>query len=112
MRPVFAIRCSALRTAAGRAAYDEKTPWLQDFYTGHTSTNRVAPDEMLPFRKHAPGSPESEWASFNLGELLFGAGSFASLLPIALAVTLASLRGRRRASGTTPDTHPAQSRSA
>jgi hypothetical protein len=72
----------------GGAFDDEQTPWLAAFYTGHTSTNRVAADELLPFKKHAPGSKESEWASFNLGELLFAPGSLASLLPW-LAVTAA-----------------------
>jgi hypothetical protein len=96
----------------GRAAPDEKVPWLRDFYTGHTSTNRVAADELLPFRKHAPGSPESEWASFNLGELLFGPGSFASIVPIVVLVSLAWTLGLRRAPRTTPETPAAQSRSA
>lgn len=90
----------------GHAVPDEKAPWLHDYYTGQTSTNRVAADELLPFQRHAPGSRESEWASFNLGELFFGPGSAASLLPWLLmtAITLASLRDRSPASGTTPDT--------
>lgn len=96
----------------GRAAPDEKAPWLREFYTGHTSTNRVAADELLPFKKHPPGSPESEWASFNLGELLFGPGSLASILPIAALVSLASIPGLRRATRTTPDTPAERSRSA
>ena len=93
----------------GRAAPDERAPWLHELYTGHTSTNRVAPDEMLPFKKHAPGSRESEWASFNLGELLFGPGSLLSLLPL---VTLACLPGWRLARRPTPDTQTARSHSA
>jgi hypothetical protein len=90
----------------GFALPDARAPWLHDLYTGHTSTNRVAPDELLPFQHHAPGSRESEWASFNLGEFFFGAGSAASLLPwLALtAIILASCWGRSPAFRTTPGT--------
>ncbi len=108
-------RYSLPSLVTGRPLEDEKVPWLADFYTGHTSTNRVAADELLPFQKHRPGSRESEWASFNLGELLTGPGSAASVLPWLLvmsALTL-SLRTRRlRAMHTTPDTQAARSRSA
>lgn len=96
----------------GRALGDEKTPWLADFYTGHTSTNRIAPDELLQFRKHKPGSRESEWASFNLGELLTGPGSALSVVPWLAAVTLSWWLLRRRGTHTTPGTPPARSRSA
>ena len=93
-----------------------EAPWIGAFYTGHTSTNRVAADEALPFQRHRPGSPENEWASFNLGELLFGAGSAASLLPWLLVVTAvavsASSRDRRPSASTTRDTRTARSRSA
>lgn len=89
----------------GRALGDARTPWLADFHTGHTSTNRVAPDELLPFTKHRPGSRESEWASFNLGELLTGPGSAWSLLPWLALVSLAWWRATR-------DRPPARSRSA
>ncbi len=56
--------------------------WIRTLYTGHTSTNRVAADEMLPFQRHAPGSPVSEWSSFNLGEIAFGPGALLSLAPL------------------------------
>jgi len=115
--PVTKYVIPALLT--GRAANDPTVPpWLGELYTGHTSTNRVAADELMPFQRHRPGSPESEWASFNLGELLFGPGSFASILPylaiVAAAVltTRASLRRRYRATHTTPDTQTERSRSA
>lgn len=58
--------------------------WIGQFYTGHVGTNRVAADEILPFKKHLPGSPASEWASFNLGEMLFETGSALSLIPILI----------------------------
>lgn len=104
---------------AGGVAEDDATvpAWIRGFYTGHTSTNRVAPDELLPFRKHAPGSRESEWASFNLGELVFGPGAFASLVPwllIATALTFstrAALLRSRPGSPTIPDTPVERSRS-
>lgn len=111
--PIGRYALPALLT--GRALEDEKVPWLAELYAGHTSTNRVAADELLQFQKHAPGSRESEWASFNAGELLSGPGSPASLLPWLLAVGAISLswwRRRPRGSRTTPDTRPARSRSA
>ncbi len=58
--------------------------WLRQLYTGHVAVNRVAADEALPFMKHAPGSPASEWASFNLGETLAPQGSLWSLIPLLL----------------------------
>jgi hypothetical protein len=111
--PIGRYALPALLT--GRALHDPAAPWLADFYVGHTSTNRVAADELMPFQKHRPGSSESEWASFNLGELWFGRGSGASVLPwlaVVAAVSLASTRRRRRETRTIPDTQTARSRSA
>lgn len=59
-------------------------PWSAATITGHTSVNRLTHDEAILFQRHPPGSDEAEWASFNLGELLFGAGDARSLIPIAL----------------------------
>jgi len=59
-------------------------PWSAATLTGHTSVNRLTHDEAVLFQRHPPGSEETEWASFNLGELLFGAGDARSLIPIAL----------------------------
>lgn len=53
--------------------------WKQSL--GHVSVNRHSVDQFVPFMKHAPGSRESEWASFNLGEVV-AEGSVLSLLPI------------------------------
>jgi hypothetical protein len=50
---------------------------------GHVSVNRHSADEFAPFVKHPPGSPEAEWASFNLGELI-APGTVMSLLPILI----------------------------
>jgi hypothetical protein len=58
--------------------------WLRDLYTGHVAVNRVAADEAVPYKLHPPGSPANEWASFNLGESVFGAGELLSLTPVLL----------------------------
>ena len=83
-------------------------PWSAKTFTGHTSVNRLAHDEAVVFRRHPPGSVESEWSSFNLGELLFGAGDARSLIPFAvvflaaIAVILEKARRSSRASATPP----------
>jgi hypothetical protein len=61
-------------------------PWSAATFTGHTSVNRMTFDEAVVFQRHPPGSWESEWASFNLGEPFFGAGDARSLIPIALVL--------------------------
>lgn len=63
-------------------------PWSADTFTGHTSVNRMTLDEPIVFRVHPPGSLQSEWASFNLGEPSFGAGDARSLIPIVLLLAL------------------------
>ena len=63
-------------------------PWSAATFTGHTSVNRLAHDEAIVFRRHPPGSAESEWSSFNLGELFFGAGDARSLIPFAIVFAL------------------------
>jgi hypothetical protein len=60
--------------------------WAPEFVHGHTSVVRHTVDQIIPFTKHAPGSPESEWASFNLGEIVTGPGLALSLLPILLVL--------------------------
>jgi len=83
-------------------------PWSAATFTGHTSVNRLAHDEARVFQRHAPGGVESEWSSFNLGELLFGAGDARSLIPFAavflaaIAAILAKARRLTRASAATP----------
>ncbi|MDQ6803157.1 MAG: hypothetical protein M3041_20325 [Acidobacteriota bacterium] len=61
-------------------------PWSAATFTGHTSVNRMSFDEAIVFTRHTPGSNISEWASFNLGEPLFGAGDARSLIPIGLVL--------------------------
>ena len=83
-------------------------PWSAETFTGHTSVNRLAHDEAVVFQHHPPGSLESEWSSFNLGELLFGAGDPRSLIPFAvvfaaaIAAILAKARRLPPASAATP----------
>ncbi len=87
----------------GSALQSDDVPvWIRTLYTGHTSANRVAADEMLPFQHHAPGSPVSEWSSFNLGEIGFGPGSLLSLAPLLCFWAAIAMALRRT---TTPSSH-------
>ncbi len=72
-------------------------PWSAATFTGHTSVNRMTMDEGMVFQGHPPGSPASEWASFNLGELLTGPGDLRSLVPIALVILGMGIAIRRLA---------------
>ena len=71
-------------------------PWSAATFTGHTSVNRMTFDEAIVFSRHPPGSPPSEWASFNLGEPFFGAGDARSLIPIALVLLLGGIAVARK----------------
>ena len=77
-------------------------PWSAETFTGHTSVNRLALDEAVVFARHAPGSEPSEWASFNLGELAFGAGDARSLIPIVLVILAGGFVIVRLATRSTP----------
>ena len=50
-------------------------------------------DEAIVFARHAPDDSASEWASFNLGELVTGPGDARSLIPIASSSS-AAIRDR------------------
>lgn len=65
-----------------------KAPWLHDFFTGSVGVNRLTVAERQIYRKHEPGSPETEWAAFNLGEPFFGIGSRGSLLPLFVVLAM------------------------
>ncbi len=70
---------------------------------GHVSVNRLSADEMVAFMKHPPGSFESEWASFNLGELV-APGSVLSVVPIVIWIVGGAMvlgRSARRQSEST-----------
>ena len=64
------------------------------FVAQNISSNEQAVDELIPHSLYKPGSHESEWASFNLGELVFGAGNPFSILP-PLALLLFGVWRRR-----------------
>ena len=59
---------------------------LPGLFGGTVSSNPQSIDELVPYRSYPRGSYESMWASFNLGELLFGAGNPMSVVPIVLWV--------------------------
>lgn len=65
----------------------EGPPYAWKKMLGHVSVNRHTVDQFVPFMKHQLGSPEAEWASFNLGEVLWQ-GSLLSLLPIGAIIGL------------------------
>ncbi|MFN2238395.1 MAG: hypothetical protein ABR524_03295 [Thermoanaerobaculia bacterium] len=62
--------------------------WSPELFDGHTSVNRMSIDEIVPFAKYPPGDAGSEWAAFNIGEVLAGPGHPASLLPPILLLLL------------------------
>jgi hypothetical protein len=75
--------------------------WSWKAMLGFVSVNRQTPDELYPYTKHAPGSAASEWASFNLGELLLP-GSRASIAFVVLWIVAGSgllFRAARREAG-------------
>lgn len=75
--------------------------WSWKVMLGPVSVNRVAPDEPYPYIRHAPGSAEGSWASFNLGEIV-AHESRASILPIALWILFGSVWLARSAATSDP----------
>lgn len=72
--------------------------WSWKVMLGHVSVNRQTPQEHYAYHKYPPGSVASEWASFNVGELLLP-GSPWSVAPVVLWIlggSLAVLRIARR----------------
>jgi hypothetical protein len=65
-------------------------PWSAATFTGHTSVNRMTMSEPVPFLLAPPFTPLPEWASFNLGETIFGPGNAWSLLPILLVLVVSA----------------------
>lgn len=87
----------------------EDTPWLHEFFTGHVGVNRLTVSERQIYRKFPPGSRETEWAAFNLGEALTSPGSLFSLLPLLLlelALLLYLRRLIRQSPALSPDPPP------
>jgi hypothetical protein len=84
---------------------EELTPvraLIAEFAAGNTSSNPQAIDEFVPAFQHRPGSPESVWASFNVGELLVGPANLMSLFPIALWIILGSVTLLQKATPSPP----------
>ena len=77
---------------------------FRDFYlTKNTvSINQQSVDELLPHHLYKPGSKESEWASFNLGEFALGAGNPWSVAPIVVWMLLGGIWLERRAGFSPP----------
>lgn len=71
--------------------------WSPELVHGHTSVVRHTFEEAVPFTKHRPGSPVTEWASFNFGELITGPGRLLSLVPIVVFLAAAITLLMRRA---------------
>jgi hypothetical protein len=98
-RPMTQYILPLLLTGHFPASVPITPPWSAATIRGHVSVNPVTPDEALPFSRYAAGSGPSLWASFNLGEPIFGVGSGASVLPIAVLILAASaflLKAARR----------------
>ena len=78
----------------------------RDFYLTkrEVSINQQSVDELLPNHLYKRGSKESRWASFNLGELAFGAGNPWSVLPIVVWMLIGAPWLERRAGFSPPGT--------
>lgn len=61
-----------------------RLPWLPNQPCGHVAINPQAADELGPFTSYPPENRESLWASFNLGEFVFGQGRPWSVLPVVV----------------------------
>jgi hypothetical protein len=85
---VFAFGLHLLATAVNPTPDGAERRPVRNYLlqAGRTSVNEQAIDELVPHKLHPPGSYESTWAAFNAGELVFGAGSPWSVLPIVVWV--------------------------
>lgn len=75
---------------------------LPHAHTGKTSINRQSIDELGPDRSYKPGSRESTWAAFNLGELATGPATRGSVVPVFLWIVIGSVWLVARAAGPPP----------
>jgi hypothetical protein len=87
-RPMTGYILPLLVTGRFPASTPITPPWSATTFTGHTSVNRVTMSEPIPFVLAPPFTPIPEWASFNLGETIFGPGSAWSVLPILLVLAV------------------------
>jgi len=81
--PIFRYTFPLLITGKLPADTPPYPPFAWKLSLGHVSVNRQTADEFVAFVNHPLGTRESEWASFNLGEL-FAQGSLLSLIPIII----------------------------
>jgi hypothetical protein len=81
--PIFRYTVPLLVTGRLPADVPPHPPFAWKLMLGRVSVNRLGADDLVPFHRHRPGSRESEWASFNLGELV-APGSVLSLIPIVI----------------------------
>jgi len=81
--PIFRYTFPLLVTGRLPADTPPHPPFAWKVMIGHVSVNRLGADDLVPFHKHPRGSRESEWASFNLGEIV-APGSVLSLIPIVI----------------------------
>jgi len=72
-------------------------PYAWKVSLGHVSVNRQTDDELATFEKHPAGSPEAEWASYNVGEFL-APGSVWSLVPLIVIIIIVIGAGTLRLS--------------
>lgn len=88
--PIFGYTVPLLVTGRLPADVSPYPPFAWKSMLGHVSVNRLGADDFVPFHRHPPGTRESEWASFNLGEI-FAPGSLLSLIPIAIWIAAGSI---------------------
>ena len=81
--PIFRYTVPLLVTGGLPTDVPPHPPFAWKLMLGHVSVNRLGADDLVPFHRHRPGSRESEWASFNLGEIVAPA-SVLSLIPIVI----------------------------
>jgi hypothetical protein len=95
---IFSVAINLLATAIDPSPPGGIQRPVRDFYLPQreVSINRQSVDELLPNHLYRQGSRQSHWASFNLGELVFGAGSRASIAPIVLWMVVGSALALKR----------------
>jgi hypothetical protein len=64
---------------------------IPHFFAGESSRNEESMDELITHSFHPRGTYEATFASFNLGEFVFGGGNAMSVLPIFAWIVLGSL---------------------
>lgn len=94
-----------------RTEFSPHPLWSPKFMRGHTGVVQQTLAEIVPFSRFPPGSEETKWASFNVGELIAGPGTLGSLVPVLAifliaTVALAALARRMERRDQMPDASP------